>query len=178
LNLFPELTLYFYYQLFFYYQVAKQLGIEYIERNRDVREYIDYSAKQVGVDPYVWQFGYTGTGITVAVLDSGVDENHPDLKGKVKAKRDFTRTGIGDDDVRDTTGHGTHVASIIAGSGAASEGRFKGIAPDARLLIARVLSQGTGTIDDIILAVTWAINNGTDIINMSLGTEVPNNGKD
>ncbi|MEU6786220.1 S8 family serine peptidase [Nonomuraea angiospora] len=68
------------------------------------------------------------------MLDSGIDATHPDLAGKVVARRDFTE----EPDERDVVGHGTHVASTIAGSGAASGGRYRGVAPDAALLDGRV----------------------------------------
>ena len=82
------------------------------------------------------QAGHDGTGVTVAVLDTGIDTDHPDLAGAVTATQDFTENPAG---VEDGHGHGTHVASIIAGTGAASDGRYDGVAPDARLLVGKVL---------------------------------------
>jgi len=91
---------------------------------------LDHSVPQIG-GPAAHARGFTGTGITVAVLDTGVDSTHPDLAGKVIAAEDFTGDGAG---VLDVVGHGTHVASIIAGTGAASNGQFAGVAPDAQIL--------------------------------------------
>jgi subtilisin family serine protease len=75
---------------------------------------LDVSVPQIGA-PEAWAAGFTGAGVTVAVLDTGVDVTHPDLAGKVTASRNFT--GEPDDDL---LGHGTHVASTIVGSGAGS----------------------------------------------------------
>jgi hypothetical protein len=77
----------------------------------------------------------TGAGVTVAVLSTGVDGTHPDLAGKVLAAEDFTGDGAG---VGDVWGLGTHTASLIAGTGSASGGAFRGVAPDAQLLSGRV----------------------------------------
>jgi subtilisin family serine protease len=93
---------------------------------------LDASAALVGA-PQAWAAGLTGKAVPVGVIDSGVDETHPDLAGKVVA-RDFTEDG----DTVDRVGHGTHVASTIAGTGAASAGRFKGVAPDATVYSAKV----------------------------------------
>ncbi|MEU0568203.1 S8 family serine peptidase [Nonomuraea sp. NPDC005983] len=73
---------------------------------------LDQSVKQIGA-PQAWDQGLTGKGVTVAVLDSGIDVNHPDLKDAVAQTRNFSD----DPDIRDTLGHGTHVASIVAGRG-------------------------------------------------------------
>ena len=77
--------------------------------------------------PDAWAAGYDGTGVKVAVLDTGYDTTHPDLAGRVAESANFTP----DDSVVDRNGHGTHVASTIAGSGAASGGTYKGVAPGA-----------------------------------------------
>jgi subtilisin family serine protease len=126
----------------------------------------DQSLHQIGGD-VAHARGLTGTGITVAVIDSGIDVTHPDLVGKVIASQDFTGDGQGTIDVE---GHGTHVAGIIAGTGAASAGRFQGVAPDAQLINARVC-EATGCPDSAILAgMEWAaVDQNAKIINMSLG---------
>jgi hypothetical protein len=98
---------------------------------------LDHSVPQIG-GPAAHARGFTGAGVTVAVLDTGIDDTHPDLAGKVIAAEDFTGDGQG---VGDVLGHGTHVASIIAGTGAASSGRFAGVAPDAQLLSGRVCDE-------------------------------------
>ncbi|GIF25502.1 subtilisin family serine protease [Actinoplanes tereljensis] len=124
---------------------------------------LDHSVPQIGA-PTAWQAGYDGTGVTVAILDTGIDATHPDLAGKIVAAENFTTTATADDEV----GHGTHVASIIAGSGAASGGRYKGVAPGAKLLIGKVCE--TEFCDDsaILAGMAWAAERAP-VINMSLG---------
>jgi subtilisin family serine protease len=127
---------------------------------------LDRSVPQIG-GAIAHARGFTGAGITVAVLDTGVDSAHPDLAGKVIAAEDFTGDGQG---VGDIVGHGTHVASIIAGSGAASGGQFAGVAPGAQLLSGRVC-QVFGCTDSAILAgMSWAAaDHHAPIVNLSLG---------
>jgi subtilisin family serine protease len=126
------------------------------------------SMPQIGA-PAAWATGLDGTGVTVAVLDTGIDTTHPDLDGGVVSlARDFTGEGT----TTDKVGHGTHVASTIAGSGEASGGAYRGVAFGAHLLNGRVLnSQGEGETSWIIDAMEWAATNGASIINMSLGVE-------
>lgn len=107
---------------------------------------------------YAWTEGYTGKGITVAVLDTGVDTNHGDLSA----------TSITSNGTNDQVGHGTHVAGIIgakAGNGIGGAG----VAPEVTLLSGNVLPDGTGTDADIMQAIMAACGQDADIINMSLG---------
>ncbi|XVU22963.1 S8 family serine peptidase [Actinoplanes sp. CA-054009] len=124
---------------------------------------LDRSVPQIGA-PAAWQKGLDGSGVTVAVLDSGVDATHPDLAGRLKEVRNFTDAP----DADDMLGHGTHVASTIAGTGAASDGRYRGVAPGAQLLIGKVCP-GEECQDSAILAgMAWAAANAP-VVNMSLG---------
>ncbi|HZJ67874.1 MAG TPA: S8 family serine peptidase, partial [Kofleriaceae bacterium] len=127
---------------------------------------LDHSVPQIG-GTAAHARGFTGAGVTVAVLDTGVDSTHPDLAGKVIAAEDFTGDGAG---VGDVVGHGTHVASIIAGTGAASNGQFAGVAPDARLVSGRVCFV-FGCPDSAILAgMSWAaVDQHARVVNLSLG---------
>ncbi|MEV5988094.1 S8 family serine peptidase [Streptomyces sp. NPDC052051] len=128
---------------------------------------LDQSVPQIGA-PAAWAAGLDGKGTKVAVLDTGVDTTHPDLKNRIGATRSFL-TGV--DTVTDGHGHGTHVASTVAGTGAASDGRLKGVAPGAELMIGKVLDDaGSGPISGIIAGMEWAVDQGADVVSMSLGS--------
>ncbi|MGW3962394.1 S8 family serine peptidase [Amycolatopsis sp. NPDC005003] len=125
---------------------------------------LDVSVPQIG-GPAAWQAGYTGRGVTVGVLDSGVRADHPDLAGKVVEARDFTGTRP---DASDDLGHGTHVAGIIAGTGAASGGRYRGVAPDARLVSGKVCVAYGCPESAVIAGMEW-IAPKVRVVNLSLG---------
>jgi subtilisin family serine protease len=127
---------------------------------------VDANLTQIGA-PQAWDAGYTGAGVKVAVLDSGVDSSHPDLAGTVAASQNFTDAA----DAVDHFGHGTHVASIIAGRGTASGGARKGVAYGATLLNGKVLDDsGDGYASWIIAGMEWASSTEhADVVNMSLG---------
>lgn len=125
--------------------------------------------------PQAWADGFDGKGTKVAVLDTGIDADHPDVKDRLVGARSF----VPGEEVDDKNGHGTHVASTIAGSGAASEGANKGVAPAADLLVGKVLGdEGSGADSGIIEAMEWAKAEGADIVSMSLGSPVPDDGTD
>ncbi|MFI8895785.1 S8 family peptidase [Streptomyces paradoxus] len=131
---------------------------------------LDKSVPQIGA-PTAWAAGYDGTGVKVAVLDTGVDSSHPDLAQQLVGERDFS----GSDGTGDKFGHGTHVASTVAGTGAKSEGRFKGVAPGAKILNGKVLDDtGSGSDSGIIAGMEWAVAQDADVVNLSLGgTDLP-----
>src|SRR4029079_13845298 len=90
------------------------------------------------------------------------------LAGRVVAERSF----IGGQAVQDRHGHGTHTASTLAGTGAASPGKYAGMAPGADLLIGKVLdNSGNGYTSGIIQGMQWAVDNGAKVVSMSLGAE-------
>ncbi|WP_328695194.1 S8 family serine peptidase [Streptomyces sp. NBC_00342] len=125
--------------------------------------------------PQAWAAGYDGKGSKVAVLDTGIDADHPDVKDRVLESKSF----VPGEEVDDKNGHGTHVASTIAGSGAASDGLNKGVAPGADLIVGKVLSnEGSGADSGIIEAMEWAKAEGADVVSMSLGSSVPDDGSD
>ncbi|KHF39124.1 S8 family serine peptidase [Halalkalibacter okhensis] len=151
---------------------------------------VEYTVDSVEVDPEVfnpnmvesapfigsdlaWDAGYTGEGITVAVIDTGTDYTHPDLEhafGEYKGW-DFVDN---DDDPQETptgdprggsTNHGTHVAGTVA-----ANGEIKGVAPEASLLAYRVLGPGgSGTTENVVAGIERAVQDGADVMNLSLG---------
>ncbi|MFJ7196567.1 MULTISPECIES: S8 family peptidase [unclassified Streptomyces] len=137
--------------------------------DRKVQATLDKSTKQIGAD-LAWAAGYDGKGTKVAVLDTGVDAEHPDLKGRVAASENFTDS----DSTDDRQGHGTHTISTVGGSGAASGGKKKGVAPGADLLAGKVLNDsGSGAESWIIAGMQWAVDQKADVVSMSLGSPEP-----
>ncbi|WP_433409282.1 S8 family peptidase [Saccharomonospora azurea] len=138
--------------------------IERLWLDAPVKATLAESVPQIGA-PEAWDSGHTGKGVRVAVLDTGIDADHPDLKDAVVEAKDFTGSGSPDDG----QGHGTHVAGIITGDGAASDGKYQGVAPDAELVVGKVLDDGGGGQESWILAgMEWAAENAS-VVNMSLG---------
>lgn len=106
-----------------------------------------------------------GENITVAVLDTGIDNEHQDFEGRIADNQDFTGDGY-----QDRHGHGTHVAGIVAG-----DGDYPGIATEALLKNVKVLDdEGSGRMSDAIAGVDYAVENNADIIVMSLGAQTDN----
>ncbi|MDT7782444.1 MAG: hypothetical protein QOF58_863, partial [Pseudonocardiales bacterium] len=141
-------------------QASELPGIAKISPDRLFKPLDAQSTPQIKA-PKAWQRGHTAKGVKVAVLDTGVDENHPDLKGRIKATKDFTEE---DNVVSDEVGHGTHVAGIIAG-----EGPEPGVAPDADLLIGKVCKPNGCEESAIIAGMRWAAEQGAKVVNLSLG---------
>lgn len=111
-----------------------------------------------------WNYS-RGTGVKVAVVDSGIDADHPDVRGKIAAQKDFVD---GNSTAQDSTGHGTHVAGIAAANTNNRAG-VAGACPSCKLLVARVLGSNGGTVADEIEGILWATDNGAKVINLSLG---------
>jgi thermitase len=116
--------------------------------------------------PYAWDYSRGSTSTIIAILDTGVDLQHPDLDSKIVAGYDFVND---DSDADDDHGHGTHVAGIAAAE--QNNGiNGSGVDPSARIMPVKVLSaMGSGYISDIIDGVYFAADNGAHVINMSLG---------
>lgn len=106
----------------------------------------------------------TGTGIKVAVLDSGVATDNPDINPKVVARTNFTTSRSNDDNY----GHGTHVAGIVAATANNGIG-VAGVCPGCTILAGKILSDtGAGSSSGLANGINWAVNNGAKVINMSL----------
>ncbi|WP_063746612.1 S8 family peptidase [Catenuloplanes japonicus] len=112
------------------------------------------SVPQIGA-PAAWAAGHRGDGVTVAVLDSGVDDTHPALTGRVTGRANLTD---GAEDAADHTGHGTHVASTVAA-----------VAPGSALLDGKVCVDGGCAESWILAGMEWAAGQGADVVNLSLG---------
>lgn len=112
----------------------------------------------------------TGKDITIAILDTGICE-HPDFSHRVTYFADFVN---GKNIMYDDSGHGTHVCGIAAGNGYASRGKYKGIAPEANLIVGKVLDQyGDGEGDDMVRGIEWILELKKKvpihILNLSIG---------
>ena len=127
---------------------------------------------QVNADQ-VWELGYTGEGVVVAVVDSGVNYDHLDLADHLwDGGEEFPHHGYDivndDDDPMDDKGHGTHCAGTVCGDGTA--GALTGIAPDATLMCVKsIRGDGFGGAVNIAGGMEWAVEHGSDLISMSLG---------
>src|SRR5581483_2676069 len=132
----------------------------------------------------MWKAGYTGQGVTVAVVDTGI-ANVPDLAGRVLQVKDdlnllhpysACEDLSGEHSCADNYGHGTFIAGLIAGNGAASNGAWKGIAPNANLVSVKVAGRdGSADVSKVIAGIQWAVSfkdrYGIKVLNLSLGTD-------
>ncbi|TSC79919.1 MAG: peptidase S8 and S53 subtilisin kexin sedolisin [Candidatus Peregrinibacteria bacterium Gr01-1014_25] len=144
--------------------------IPYSHDERVFRLHDLYSAQQIGAMT-VQERGVTGQGVRVAILDTGVSADHPELAGNVVLTANFTV-----DDADDQVGHGTHVSGIVAGVGArefedrGSLNRALGVAPGAELMSGKVCNnQGWCLEGDIQAGIEWAVAQHARVINLSLG---------
>ncbi|UOF02565.1 S8 family serine peptidase [Bdellovibrio reynosensis] len=124
---------------------------------------VSQGLKMISV-PQAWTMS-RGVGARVMVIDSGIDQNHPAFAGRIEQMKNFTDEG-GPENTKDDGGHGTHVAGIIAAQ-AAQEA--VGVAPQAKLLIAKVCGVKGCKSDAIAKALGWALREKVDVVNMSLG---------
>ena len=155
------------------FSLTDEQEIEFIWLDEEIHTCLDRSVSAIGV-PDVWAEGYRGLGIKVAVVDTGIDRAHPDFSGRIVAGASFV-----DGDFQDDNGHGTHVASITAGTGVAQGNRYVGVAPEASLYVARVLDgSGSGSMSGVMAGVEWAVDQGVQVINLSLGGAGSSDGQD
>ena len=134
---------------------------------------LDFSVPLIQA-PRLWSIGASGRGVRVALLDTGLDVSHPDLRGRVVGSAVFAG-----DNLLDRQGHGTHIAGIIAGNGSSSAGRFAGVAPDAAILVAKVMDdRGAGWSSDVMAGLDWAVVQGARVANLSLSSDHYGDGSD
>jgi subtilisin family serine protease/putative cell wall-binding protein len=120
--------------------------------------------------PEAWSSGAAGQGITIAVLDTGVDLNHPDLKNKLVGGYNAILDSTDLKAVQDDNGHGTHVAGIAAAE--LNNSGIVGVAYQAKIMPVKVMDKAGEGADDIIAAgIVWAVNHGAGIINLSMGSD-------
>lgn len=138
-------------------------------------ETLEWGVDRIDAD-LAWVTG-RGAGIKVAIIDTGIDKDHEDLKANIKGGENFVASKNGPPHKRtvksgewdDDNGHGTHVAGIVAATD--NEIGVIGVAPDAHLYGVKVLdSSGSGYLSDVIDGIGWSVNNGMDVVNMSLGS--------
>ncbi|TCL69992.1 serine protease AprX [Hydrogenispora ethanolica] len=154
-------------------ELARYYWVHKIWRNLQAYALLDVAVPTVGASK-VQQMGYTGNGVVVAVIDTGIAP-HPDLvadENRILAWNDL----VGEkSEPYDDNGHGTHVAGIIAGNGHSSKGRYVGMAPEARLVGVKVLDgEGSGALSNVVAGIEWCLKNkrqlNVKVINLSLGT--------
>lgn len=161
--------------------LARESKVAYVSLDHPVQVADDLTNGATGVAS-AWNSGYTGAGVGVAVIDSGINDSHPDLwnsaetSSRVVYHQDFTGTATSNSSGAkyDLYGHGTHVAGIIGGNGYISGGEYEGVAPGVSLVDLRALdANGAGTDSTVIAAIQEAITlkstYNIKVINLSLG---------
>lgn len=163
--------------------LATAPGVVLLEQDRTLHPLLDESRPQVKAQRASQEYGVTGDGVTIAIFDTGVDKDHPDLGPKLLARYDATRQQNAVTSLLgatkpvqpgDTDGHGTHVAGIAAGPGTQSGGTYVGIAPDADLVSVKVFdAQGQASTSYVLRGIDWALAHkgqyNIRIMQMSLG---------
>jgi serine protease AprX len=168
------------------FELAANPEVAHIWLDRKFSVCLDQSVPLIK-DPAQWakiesSYGRSinGTGVKIAILDTGIDSTHPDFSfpngtSKIVGAVSFV-TG---ETTSDGYGHGTHCASIAAGTGAASSYQYVGVAPGASLMNVKVLdNQGQGQEDWIVSGIQWAVDNKANVLSMSLGTTEGGDGSD
>ncbi|HEX3030676.1 MAG TPA: S8 family peptidase [Bacillota bacterium] len=162
-------------------ELAEHPAVKKIWLDREVHTVLDIAGPVVQA-PGVWDWGFTGEDITVAIIDTGV-YNHPDLvspTNRIVAFRDFIKNKTV---AYDDNGHGTHVAGCVAGNGTSSQERYKGLAPRANVVGLKVLDRnGSGLLSTVIAGIQWCIEEkerlGIRVINLSLGSSAQGSYRD
>jgi hypothetical protein len=150
-------------------KLEEDATVESVETDIPVKmaaDVIDWGVSRIGADK-IWDTA-TGIGVTVAVIDTGIEMTHPDLQGKVTKGYDFVNDK---ESPEDDNGHGTHVAGIVMA--ARNNTGVVGVSHGTSVMPVKVLnSAGSGYISDVAKGIYWATDNGAQIINLSLGAPV------
>ncbi len=153
--------------------------ISHIALDRVIVGTLERTGAAIGATAVRQEFGYDGSGVGIAVIDSGITSWHDDLTGGGSPQRvdSFVDFVNGRDTAYDDYGHGTHVAGIIAGNGMDSSGARSGVAPNARLIVLKALDgAGRGRVSDVIAALHYVLQNkealNIRVVNMSVATGV------
>lgn len=156
-------------------ELAESEDVAEIWLDEEVHILLDVSTPHIRA-PQVWeQMRNDGEGVTICIVDTGIDATHADFAGRVGLTADFSGKGS----AVDGNGHGTHVASTAAGTGAASGGKYIGVAPGATIMAAKVLADnGSGRMSNVMAGLEWAAQNGADVLNLSLGSRGSSDGSD
>lgn len=159
--------------------LAADAGVEYVHYDQPVGPVMDVSHRAIEADK-AWADGFTGAGVTVAVIDTGIDVTHPWFAGAIVSCVALVG-GVEVPECSDTEGHGTHVSGTVA----SRDPEFPGIAPEASLAAVRVLhAGGAGLSSDTIAGMQWVADNQDAVdppirvVNMSLGPLQPGCGDD
>ena len=146
-------------------KAVKGLTITEVYDDFPVEAFLDQAVPRTSVD-LVWKrFENEGEDMIIGICDTGVDVTHGDLAGRILGTVDFT--GEGD---FDGNGHGTHCATIAAGDGSRSNGKYRGVAPKAKLYMTKGLnSAGQGSASSIVDGIEWLHEKGVHVISLSLG---------
>lgn len=139
-------------------EAVRKKGVR-VEQSTRVYPLLKDTVAALGI-PGFWEMQFTGSTVRCAVLDTGIDQSHPDFSGRIKLFKNFSSERAGD-----RVGHGTHVAGIIGGAGAT----YRGVAPEAELIVGKVLGMDGGDDTDVLAGLSWAAAQGVQVINLSLG---------
>jgi|GEM_PF-5178369 len=150
-------------------EIARLEVIKKIYWDAPLRLFLDHSVKAINA-PIFWENGYRGEGIEVEVIDTGIDKNHPALRGKVVAEKSFWSNSTDD-----KYNHGTHVAGIIC----STDDLYRGVAPAALLVNAKIFDAENRT-SALLAAAEWGavlLNDTVEVINTSLGSRITADGQ-
>jgi serine protease AprX len=166
-------------------ELAENPSVSYIWLDRKFQACLDQSVRIVknplewGQIEQSWGRSVNGSGVKIAILDTGIDPTHPDFNFPNGTSKIVSAISFTGESTSDGSGHGTHCASIAAGTGAASSGQYVGVAPGGALMNVKVLGNNDqGEESWVISGIQWAVDNGANVLSMSFATSLGGNGSD